>query len=307
MTTPTPTTTPTTTPNPAPGGSPGSTVGWTPTLHPRQISGSPNRHYAVLEPGAFSDPVPMVILLHGGGGNINTIANQFGVTSLPAPLPYVVVIPQGLDPVGSMPPDGVWNSGHSFTGAAHGADDVGFIDDLLVDVAAHAAGNGYRIDQSRTYVAGFSNGGMMAYRLAAERSEEFAAVGIVAASIGGEPDINDPGNVHVNHPAEHDAEPVAIYHIHGLLDDGMPYYGGASQGRTPRADLPTKAAMDIWVGHNGCDPVATIESDSEGVLRTWSDGDAGTEVKLLTMPGRGHSVPDGTLERFLAFFDQHSK
>ncbi|MGI9596540.1 MAG: alpha/beta hydrolase family esterase [Acidimicrobiales bacterium] len=288
-------------------------VAWTPTLEPGQIT-MPNgdvREYRYLRPDpTVSDPVPLVLVFHGGGGNPETAANQFGFMSLQDPLPFLTVFPQGTDV--SPPPgpvDAVWNSGHSYAGSQIGADDVEFVDQLLIELTRRTATAGWRIDQSRTYACGFSNGGMMTYRLAAERSQEFAAVAVICSSIGGVADsVNDSGNVHINDPALHDGEPVAVLHLQGLLDEGNPFYGGIERTRAnPRSDLPTIDAMELWASHNSCRPNPRIESTPHGVLRTWPDGDGDTEVKLLAMPGRGHAVPEFTLDMILPFFNSHSK
>jgi len=102
---------------------------------------------------------------------------------------------------------------------------------------------------------GFSNGGMMCYRLAAERSATFASVAAMSASIGGDPDPGDPSSaVHVNDPALYGADPVSILHVHGLADTHAPFSGGPMDrpGRT-RADVPVVDELAMWAGHDGCD------------------------------------------------------
>jgi polyhydroxybutyrate depolymerase len=291
---------------------------WTPTFEAGQVTVTDPttgvdtvRDYAFLRPDpAATEPVPLLLAFHGGGGNAGTIAAQLGFTQLTAPLPFLTVFPEGTDvSIGNPVLDGVWNSGHAYQGAQLGVDDVAFVDALLIDVAARAATAGLRVDRGRTYACGFSNGGMMAYRLAAERSREFAAIAVICASIGGVADtVNAPDDVHINDPAVHGAEPVAVLHLQGLLDDGSPVYGGQDPaGPTPRSDLPTMDAIDLWTAHNACDPIPWVESTPHGVLRTWAGGDEDTEVKLLVMPGRGHGVPDWALDVILPFFDAHQR
>jgi hypothetical protein len=43
------------------------------------------------------------------------------------------------------------------------------------------------------------------------------------------------------------------------------------------------------------------------VLRTWIEGDHGSEVRLLTMPGMGHGVPDNVLDMIIPFLTAHAK
>ena len=291
-----------------------SSTPWSPTLESGQITmpDSSVRNYRYLLPDPnVADPVPLVLVFHGGGGTPHKVANQFGFLSLQHPPPFLTVFPEGTDvsPAPS-PVDGVWNAGHSYMGSQVGADDVGFIDELLVELTRRTATAGWRVDQSRTYACGFSNGGMMAYRLAAERSHELAAVAVVCASIGGVADpVADPDNVHINDPALHNGEPVSVLHLHGLLDEGLPFHGGIERtgSHNPRSDLSATDAMELWATHNSCSPHPRIESTPYGTLRTWSDGDDETEVRLLVVPGRGHGVPSFALDVILPFFAAHSK
>lgn len=282
-------------------------------------SATHTRWYTYVEPDpATTGPLPLILAFHGGGGNMQIMYNALGFNTLPNPRPYLTVFPQGWNPTLSIadqatapPTDGVWNSGQGFT-ALQGTgprDDIAFIDALLLEVTRRTAMSGWRIDQSRTYAVGFSNGGMMAYRLAAERSADIAAVAVMQASIGGHPSPGDPNyRFHMNHPADHGAEPVSVLQLHGLLDPGVPLAEGRiPTGINPRADLPVIDAVDTWVDHNNCDPNATIESHAKGALRTWANGDNNTEVKLLTMPDVAHEVPDGAMNLIEPFFLSKSK
>ena len=65
--------------------------------------------------------------------------------------------------------------------------------------------------------------------------------------------------------------------------------------------------VDIWVAHNDCERHPTIDSHPMGVMRTWAGGDAGTEVKLLTMPSVAHQVPEGILSTIEPFLAAHHK
>lgn len=277
------------------------------------------RFYTYVEPDpATTGPLPLVLAFHGGGGNMRIMYNALEFDNAPGPRPYLTVIPQGFGPdVDGDPttPDlnGIWNSGQSwgayqaFSGPLQ--NDVAFIDALLLEVTRRTAVAGWRIDQSRTYAIGFSNGGMMAYRLAAERSAEFAAVAIMQAGIGGDPDPADPAlPLHINHPGDHNAEPVSVLQLHGLLDPGLSLTDGfIRSGPNPRSDLPIMDGVDIWTSHNSCRPRPTIETHPMGLMRTWGDGDNNTEVKLLTMPAVAHQVPDGIMTTIEPFLLSHSK
>ncbi len=279
------------------------------------------RYYGYIEPDQNTpDPLPLVLIFHGGGGNMSVIANQLGFDSV-SPRPYLTVFLQGDGPSRpntplppNVPTDGLWNCGHmGFRGplAPYERDDVAFFDAILLEVTRRAATSGWRIDQSRTYAIGYSNGAMMTYRLAAERSAELAAVAVIAGSIGGHPDPDDPSAVfHVNDPGSFDAEPVSVIHFHGLLDGSVPFLGGLGEQGVPpdpRSDMRTIDAIDLWVDHNDCAHQPTVDSYHLGTRRTWSDGDDDTEVQLLLAPGIGHQVPDDVMELIEPFLASHAK
>ncbi|MEM9652157.1 MAG: hypothetical protein AAGA65_08675 [Actinomycetota bacterium] len=305
------------------GATPAATVpaGPAPEFSPLEVTDTAThtRWYTYVEPDpATAGPLPLVFAFHGGGGNMAVMYRALGFDNLPAPRPYLTVIPQGWNPkVGiaaqeTAPPDeGIWNSGQSFA-ALQGSgprDDVAFFDALLLEVTRRAATAGRRIDQSRTYAIGFSNGGMMTYRLAAERSADLAAVAVMQASIGGHPNPGNPvRRFHINHPADHAAEPVSVLQLHGLVDPGISLADGLiPTGRNPRTDLPVIDAVDTWVAHNNCDRNPSVEPHHNGVMRTWANGDKGTRVKLLTMPEVGHEVPAGAMHLIEPFLLGTSK
>ncbi len=275
----------------------------------------PDRYYSYIEPDpSVTGPLPLVLALHGGGGNMAVIANQLGLLNPPSPRPYLTVIPQGHGPVVAspsplppgVPTDGVWNSGHAYYGGQVGEDDVAFIDAVLLDATRRTANAGWRIDQSRTYAVGFSNGGMMAYRLAAERSNDFAAIAVMQCAIGGNPAPDQP--FHVNHPGMHDADPVSVMHFHGLIDPKLSLSDGlVRDDGYPRSDLPVQDAIDIWVEHNRCDRDPTIDAVASGLRRTWSGGVDGSQVQLITMPGVAHEVPDRVMGLIEPFFEARSR
>ena len=90
-----------------------------------------------------------------------------------------------------------------------GVDDVRYLTGLVSEIRA-----AYAIDPKRIYIVGHSNGGAMAYRLACDASEQFAAI----VSLAG-PFFED-----VKRCAP--SSPVAVQHMHGTADEVVPYDGG---------------------------------------------------------------------------------
>jgi polyhydroxybutyrate depolymerase len=164
-----------------------------------------------------------------------------------------------------------WNAGGCCGPARrYGIDDVGFLS-ALIDSTAEAEG----VDEDRVYVAGISNGAMMAYRLACDLPGRLAAIGAVA------------GTMVCDCPAP---APTSVLHIHGLEDGNIPFAGGlATRGveRQSRPSVPDVIA--VWRRAGGCGPSQVTEAPP---VRTevWA-GPAGIDVALLTVAGAGHQWP----------------
>ncbi len=103
-------------------------------------------------------------------------------------------------------------------------DDVAYLTAVIDDVAAR-----YAIDPKRVWVAGISNGGFMAHRLACERADKIAAIVSFAGATWADPARCAP------------TAPVSVLEVHGAADPVVRYEGGASLpgGRERPPTLPS--------------------------------------------------------------------
>jgi len=85
--------------------------------------------------------------------------------------------------------------------SAYGVDDVTFLSDVVSDLRARGAG--------RIAVVGFSNGGMMAYRLGCARPDLVDTVGVMSGTL----------------EIPHCDGPITALHLHGLKDTAVPFTG----------------------------------------------------------------------------------
>jgi poly(3-hydroxybutyrate) depolymerase len=116
-------------------------------------------------------------------------------------------------------PNGVnrsWNAADC-CGAAHarGVDDVGFLRALVARLSSE-----FPIDPTRVYVSGWSNGCMMAQRLAVEASDLIAAVGCMAGYL---PLAELAASARLRaamRAAESQAFPVSVLEVH-CMDDSQ--------------------------------------------------------------------------------------
>jgi polyhydroxybutyrate depolymerase len=152
------------------------------------------------------------------------------------------------------------------------ADDVGFIRELIKWLKATR-----RIEPGAVFVAGMSDGGMMAHRLGCELSDEIAGIAPVAGLFmpaGCKP-----------------LRPVSVIMFNGTADKHVPYAGGAgSKAILNVRKRPVSEAVAFWVAHNRCS--STPMTEEAGALRRDTyPGSGGVEVVLCTIKGGGHAWP----------------
>ncbi len=225
--------------------------------------------------------MPVVIVLHGALGNPWSVQLDTGLTERAGQEGFLVVYPYGTG-LGNKQVL-FWNAGGCCALAMYNhVDDVAFIRDLITVLKRD-----YNADPQRIYIAGASNGGMMAYKLAAELSGQIAAI----ASVEG---CMFP-------PACAPTSPVSILEFHGTADSIVPYAGGTGMhlGYKVRNVAAAGKTVDYWVSHNQCRPVPQKIWLDGIVKETYSGGNGGSEVSLVTLSGGRHSWPGGCLTRVI--------
>jgi polyhydroxybutyrate depolymerase len=241
--------------------------------------GGRERTYVVRVPAGISREsggVPLVIVLHGGGGNARNAEAMTGFTMKGEAERFIVVYPEGTS---RRRPLLTWNAGHCCGYAMEQrVDDVGFISALIDELSAT-----HRIDRNRIYLTGMSNGAMMAHRLGIELSDKIAAIAPVVGAVFGD-----------------EARPrsrVSALMINGMLDESVPYRGGPSGGRFRQAwdGTPTKPAVDqarFWAEANGCD--STLRTEDRGLyLVGRHECSPPVAVEIHSVKDNGHAWPGG--------------
>jgi polyhydroxybutyrate depolymerase len=225
-------------------------------------------------------PLPLVLVLHGGGGNAANAEAMTGFTAKAREEGFIVVYPEGTGRAGRRGQHLLtWNAGHCCGSAmTSGVDDVSFIRSLIEQLQRDLP-----VDPQRIYVTGLSNGGMMAHRLGIELSDRLAAIAPVVATLFG--DETAP------------AQAVAALMINGALDAAVPLAGGAPGGRFTSAwdgtpALPAEAQGRFWAAANGCLPAP--DTVTQGEVSRWSYRcPEGRAVERLVVSDNGHAWPGG--------------
>jgi polyhydroxybutyrate depolymerase len=224
---------------------------------------------------------PAVIVLHGGGGNAENAVQMTGMDRIAMREGLIVVYPNGTAgrERGRLL---TWNAGHCCAAAMAGnVDDAGFVAAVIDTLVASG-----RVDASRVYVTGMSNGAMLAHRLGRELSTKIAAIAPVVGAVFG-----DEG------PS---AAPVPAFIIVGADDEIVPGAGGplrvrASLGGGSAADHDVAPAVDqaaYWARTNGCTEPMRTQGKASSIIE-WRTCTSGAPVIFHSVAGNGHAWPGG--------------
>lgn len=247
-------------------------------------AGGFRRAFNVHLPSGFTgrDHLPLVVVIHGAFDTASGMEKASGFSSLADREMFFVLYPEGMNFFGLL---SHWNAGHCCgKAAADGVDDVGFLANAIERVCRRLP-----VDRSRIYMVGFSNGGMLTYRFAAEKGEMLAAAAPLGSSAGGRDTTAAPIWI-IPEPAAR----LPILSIHGLADDYVPFSGGVSPARGgERTYLSVAESLQIFVNRNRC----TRRTDEKGLYggrvnkTVWGDPDGDFPVVLYLIENWGHVWP----------------
>ena len=234
-----------------------------------------DRSYVVDLPARATN-APIILVLHGGGGNPAQFAANSGFSRPANAKGYAVIYPAGSarGRLGLL----TWNGGYCCGFAAKArVDDVGFLDTVIADAVGRFGLNGDRV-----YLTGMSNGSLMAERYAALRAGHVQAV----AGVSGTMDVR----------ATSIGGPVPLLHIHGTADPMVPYAGGVGQDSLTKTNW---ASVDQLIGafvRAAGEPLTAstwvIDPAEDGMSVTktdYTDAKGRVMVRLMTVQGGGHA------------------
>ncbi len=230
------------------------------------------RDYLLHVPPAFdaTQPVALVMVFHGGGGRAQNAVRMTNFNELADEQGFIVVYPNGTGRLEEQVL--TWNGGGCCGRAMlENVDDVGFARAILADLQTVAA-----IDAKRVYATGMSNGGIMAYRLACEAADVFAAIAPVAGTLNFSPCT----------PPEH----VAIIHFHGTDDQHVLYNGGVGPSLLCRWIL-RQSRIQLGSGSRSTDATPSQQPASLTRSSMRPGRDARVVQRLSCTPSLGANMP----------------
>jgi polyhydroxybutyrate depolymerase len=231
------------------------------------------RTYHVHKPDSVTKPLPLVVVLHGGGGSGRLLKDTYGFKPFINNGEFIAIYPDA----GA----GGWLPEH-----------VAFLDAAIDDVVKRE-----KIDREQLFITGASRGGLMTLVMAAKSKHSIRAAGTVIAS-------------HLQGLADEFpiARPIDFAMIAGTADPLMPYNGGwGNMGKSKSAGdpkgrvLPVEETIGLLLKANSITdkPVISTLGDKDpndgctNEVRRWNNSATGRRVMLVKIEGGGHVVPGG--------------
>lgn len=235
------------------------------------------RLYTLISPDRQTEPLPLIIVYHGGGQTAERARAYTRFDEWAKRENFIAVYPQGLG--------NNWNDGRQSAGLldrpASNANDIEFTAQIIAQLVAEG-----KVNQSRVFLTGASNGGMMAMYAGCQLPGRIAGIAPVVA--------NQPTSWRCK------ATGLPALFIHGTEDEYMPFAGGQIAAKKSRSNLGTVLGADktieLYKTMNGCTDVKeTKRLDNVGRDQTIA---VVTEFNCIVAPlkrivieGGGHTWP----------------
>jgi polyhydroxybutyrate depolymerase len=237
------------------------------------------RTYIVHTPKHYtgSDILPLVIVLHGGGGKGKGMVKLSGFNDVSDKHNFIAVYPDGIKKQ--------WNDGRP--AIKKSVNDKEVNDVLFISMLIDTLIKRFNIDSNRVYVTGISNGGFMTFRLACELSSKIAAFAPVAASM-------TPFLLALCKTCL----PAPVMLIFGDEDPLVPFEGGQIFGKRGEV-VSVEKCVKFWCERDSCsfDPdvsiIDSVDDDTRAVKNTYADKNGNKPFIFWFIEGGGHTWPGG--------------
>ena len=212
-----------------------------------------------------ASPAPLVVVLHGFLGNAGNMRKKTRFDRLAARHGLVVAFPNGKARR--------WNDGRT---PRNRVDDVGYVTALIRSLIADG-----RADPGAIFLAGHSNGGGMAMRLACDHPDLIAGISVVATK--------SPLKFQCRNGA-----PVPAIFFHGTRDPISPHAGRNADSRLGGA-LSSARTIQLWQQRNRCRGVLrekVIDNENDGTTARITQYErCSARLTAVVIDGHGHGWP----------------
>lgn len=226
----------------------------------------------------------LVLCLHDGGSNPDEMARltRRSFNRLAEGENFILAYPGALN--------GYWNDGRQDSiSLSHyqNIDDVGFLS-RVIDFAVDS----FQVEQERIFVAGFSEGGLMTFRLACELTAKIQAFAVVAASLALDQIVECAPDT-----------TISFMMINGTRDPILPHDGGQTiiDGKESGSVLSTEETINYWLTENRCTeksvtkgvPNTDTFDETRSERTTWDNCKNKDKIVLIEVINGGHTWPGG--------------
>ncbi|MFM2093788.1 MAG: hypothetical protein RIS70_912 [Planctomycetota bacterium] len=232
------------------------------------VAGEKRQAIVLLPKKELTTGHPLLFVFHGHGGNMRNMARKNFQELWPE---AVVVCPQGLATATDRDPEGK-KSGWQPTSGSNDDRDLKLVDAILKDLQ-----DKHKIDRSKVFATGHSNGGGFTYLLWQKRADKFAAFAPIAAGARASGERPRP-------------EPRPILHIAGEKDLVVPFEG-------------QQRMMKLVKTLNHCKSEGKPWAKAGSLTGTIFDSTDNAPFVEVTHPG-GHPFPDKAPELIVRFFKE---
>ncbi len=258
-----------------------------PEVPPQTIDAS--RPAQVQAPSDYTTATryPLVLVLHARGSSAAATAIYLGATQRIEARQFVLVTPDGTeDTEGRL----AWNAGASdSTFEPEAPDDSAYVLGLIEE-----AKRTYRLDPSRIYLMGSSNGGHLAIDILCDDPASVTAAVSQAGALSADTTCAEG--------------PTSLLSVHGTSDETVAVGGGERE-----SGIAILSAINLLAGfgeRSGCDPFVILPNlnllpeppGSETRVRSYSNCNAEAENGLWAVQQAPH-VPDFTDDARDLWFD----
>lgn len=242
--------------------------------------GERRRSYVLYVPQRLVERPALLVVLHSSQGNGERMRRDSGYRfdALADRDGFLVLYPDGFE--------GHWNDcrkAASYSARKLNIDDVGFLSTMIERLQRERG-----VDPDRVFVTGYSNGGQMALRMAAEAPDAVDGVAAVAASLpSAENDACRPAQ-----------QPKAALLKNGTLDLINPYAGGKVTlfGFGNRGMMLSSEDSALALAQRNGQKGTPSQDRLTTVGPVWTErqrweAQGAAPVELVTVHGGGHLLP----------------
>ncbi len=218
-------------------------------------------------------PLPVLFAFHSSRASASVLERETGFNELADSLGFFAIYPEGMHRA--------WNIGeccrYSFKKKK---DEMAFVTGMLDQLS-----RGLRVDSTRVYSTGYSDGGTLSFLLACGISSRITAVASVS------------GTLFEPLPACSLSHPIPVLSIHGTGDHNIPYEGhvGGPAAR-PGGNHFQHSARDVvrfWLDRENCSSTPVVVRSGNVSKERYECAAGGSEVVFFTIENGQHGWPGG--------------